>query len=691
MNSSADKNGDSIPTSNSLTNIKSSSSASIHAVDDAPYCENCLQLEFFNINCTKCFASVHHETTSISQLLAIARQWHPDIQTNMDLLIQRMLDKGAHPDDRDQLTDMTLLHFACKSGAIGIGDAEKSLNLVVTMVEKHQANPNLICKWNDMSALHIATYFDVAPIVGYLVTVVKPSIIDYPSRYLDSQTPLHIAATNLCLRSARILLSSGANILLKDDRMKTPLDCVPIEMNENSSIEMNQPDISLELRTILEEATLIISGESNSTDAECMKTAKVVLSALGLEIGDRIIVGNAKVGTLRYCGPTQFATGIWTGIQLDEPIGKNDGSIDGVRYFVCPPNYGIFAPINRISKLDTDDCDLMMMMMMNHSFDSKQHHHGRQSNHYHYGYNPMNVHSKIDTGLNTISRYSHVNLALSSSRSSINSEDVCIGSKVYLTDKKTGIIRFMGPTKFAPGIWYGVELTRPIGKNDGSVQGVRYFTCKQRYGIFVSFARIAKVMSSSNSKNSPAQIRSSQDVSESEDDSDMSLNYSGTSSLDLLQFTQLKNTESKLNNSNHHNNNNNDDHNVKNHNKPAIRRSMSLCRNISTTTTTKRHSDKGEYISNSNSLPHEKSWLRIGVNVLVNGMVGSIRYIGPVHFAAKGIFLGIELRTPSGKNDGSIDGKRYFTCKPNHGLFARPKKVTIRGINAAKLLPDSQN
>lgn len=196
----------------------------------------------------------------------------------------------------------TLLHFACKSGAIGIGDAEKSLNLVVTMVEKHQANPNLICKWNDMSALHIATYFDVAPVVGYLVTVVKPSIIDYPSRYLDSQTPLHIAATNLCLRSARILLSSGANILLKDDRMKTPLDCVPIEMNENSSIEMNQPDISLELRTILEEATLIISGESNSTDAECMKTAKVVLSALGLEIGDRIIVGNAKVGTLRYCG-----------------------------------------------------------------------------------------------------------------------------------------------------------------------------------------------------------------------------------------------------------------------------------------------------------------------------------------------------------------------------------------------------
>ncbi|XP_027205610.2 CAP-Gly domain-containing linker protein 4-like [Dermatophagoides pteronyssinus] len=666
MNFIADKNGNTI-----------SSTKIVHPIDDAPYCENCWQGdEFFNLNCQQCFDRFQDEKTTISQLMAIARQWHPDIQTNMDLLINRMLEKGAHADDRDELTDMTLLHFACKSGAIGIGDEDKSLNLVVALIEKYQANPNLICKWNDMSALHIATYFDVAPVVGYLVTVVKPSIIDYPSRYSDSQTPLHIAATNLCLRSARILLSSGANILLKDDRMRTPLDCVPTESDPSFSwFEMQQPDISLELRSILEEATLIISGESNSTDAECMKTAKVVLSALGLEIGDRIIVGNAKIGTLRYCGPTQFATGIWTGIELDEPIGKNDGSIDGIRYFVCPPQYGIFAPINRISKLDTDDCDLMMMM--NHSFDSKQH--GKQSNgqhHYSLSYNPLNVHSKIDTGLNTISRHSDVNL-LSSSRSSINSEDVFIGSKVYLTDKKTGIVRFMGPTKFAPGIWYGIELTRPIGKNDGSVQGVRYFTCKQRFGIFVSFARIARVMSSSNSKNSPSHICSPHDISESED-SDISPNFSGTSSLDLLQFTQLKNTENKL---------------LSNDKirKSTIRRSMSLCRNISNTTTTTRHSINKEdrnKLLDPQQQQQQDSWLRIGVNVLVNSMVGSIRYIGSVHFA-EGIFLGIELRTPNGKNDGSIDGKRYFTCKTNHGLFAPPKKVTIRGINAAKLLPES--
>lgn len=193
-----------------------------------------------------------------------------------------------------------MLHFASKSGAEGVGDQEKSLKLVMFLIEKYQADPNLFCKWNDMNALHFAVYFDVASVVGYLVTVVQSFLIDHPSKYLNSQTPLHIAAANLSLKSARILLSSGANILLKDDQMRTPLDCVPDDDLESCFDE--DQEHSLQMRTLLEEATLDVSGEPNSPDDECMKTAKVVLSALGLEIGDRVIVGNAKVGTLRYCG-----------------------------------------------------------------------------------------------------------------------------------------------------------------------------------------------------------------------------------------------------------------------------------------------------------------------------------------------------------------------------------------------------
>lgn len=48
-----------------------------------------------------------------------------------------------------------------------------------------------------------------------------------------------------------------------------------------------------------------------------------------------------------------------------------------------------------------------------------------------------------------------------------------------------GIVRFLGPTQFAEGVWVGVELDQAVGKNDGSVNGVRYFKCAAARGIFV--------------------------------------------------------------------------------------------------------------------------------------------------------------------------------------------------------------
>ena len=60
-----------------------------------------------------------------------------------------------------------------------------------------------------------------------------------------------------------------------------------------------------------------------------------------------------------------------------------------------------------------------------------------------------------------------------------------IGQTVELQDSRTATVQFVGPTHFAAGDWLGVELDDATGKNDGAVQGERYFTCSPGYGMFV--------------------------------------------------------------------------------------------------------------------------------------------------------------------------------------------------------------
>jgi len=88
---------------------------------------------------------------------------------------------------------------------------------------------------------------------------------------------------------------------------------------------------------------------------------------------------------------------------------------------------------------------------------------------------------------------------------------------------------------------------------------------------------------------------------------------------------------------------------------------------------------------------HLLRWKSVASNVCNSAksclLTGVIKYVGHVSFA-EGLWLGVALKTPKGKHDGCVQGRRYFTCKPGHGLLVRPSRVSVRGINGAQLRVD---
>ncbi|XP_012277804.1 restin homolog isoform X2 [Orussus abietinus] len=190
-------------------------------------------------------------------------------------------------------------------------------------------------------------------------------------------------------------------------------------------------------------------------------------------IGDRVWVGGTKPGLIAYIGDTQFAPGEWAGVVLDEPIGKNDGSVAGTRYFQCEPKRGIFSRLTRLTRQPLSDASL---------------------------FSPKSPTSPTQSTKGALDRTS-LN-ASTTSLSSVSHKDLKLGDRVIVSSNqgsKTGVLRFMGITEFAPGEWCGVELDEPVGKNDGSIDDKRYFECRPKHGLFAPLHKVSRSPSSRKS------------------------------------------------------------------------------------------------------------------------------------------------------------------------------------------------
>ncbi|XP_056401931.1 dynactin subunit 1 isoform X6 [Hyla sarda] len=72
-----------------------------------------------------------------------------------------------------------------------------------------------------------------------------------------------------------------------------------------------------------------------------------------LKVGSRVeVIGKGHRGTVAFVGATLFATGKWVGVILDDAKGKNDGTVQGRKYFTCEENHGIFVRQSQIQVVE---------------------------------------------------------------------------------------------------------------------------------------------------------------------------------------------------------------------------------------------------------------------------------------------------------------------------------------------------
>ncbi|CAE7714911.1 Ank3 [Symbiodinium sp. CCMP2592] len=59
------------------------------------------------------------------------------------------------------------------------------------------------------------------------------------------------------------------------------------------------------------------------------------------------------LGTVRFVGDLEaaFAPGEWLGVELDQKVGKHNGSVKGRTYFKCDPGHGLFVRPDSVSKV----------------------------------------------------------------------------------------------------------------------------------------------------------------------------------------------------------------------------------------------------------------------------------------------------------------------------------------------------
>ncbi|KAK7073385.1 CAP-GLY domain-containing linker protein 1 [Halocaridina rubra] len=226
-------------------------------------------------------------------------------QTDKNRLIERYTEKGS-------ISPKTMLRKGCNLipintdvATIGVvvivNNHTKASAIVVKELLRDGADVHQRCRWTHMTALHYAAYFDVAPVLDLLLCDPKGVCINDACLEYSGGAPLHIAAANLCLDATKVLLKHGALLNLTDTQGRTPFQCIPTP--DQYELVPDVQNVIAQLRSLLSPSSS--HCYSNAYDYSSHPTqgfsGRAVLKAMGLKLGDRVLVSGVKTGTLSVC------------------------------------------------------------------------------------------------------------------------------------------------------------------------------------------------------------------------------------------------------------------------------------------------------------------------------------------------------------------------------------------------------
>eukprot|EP00040_Diaphanoeca_grandis_P037699 m.247999 g.247999 ORF g.247999 m.247999 type:complete len:702 (+) comp33863_c0_seq1:233-2338(+) len=264
-----------------------------------------------------------------------------------------------------------------------------------------------------------------------------------------------------------------------------------------------------------------------------------------IEVGDRVLINNKKIGIVRYKGETHFNPGVTLyGISLKHAEGKHNGTVGTRTYFRCRPNHGTFATRNKLKKLSAEAMeDLSAPAARKPARQVSKY--GRQSGTFasmiepapfssstmaakgktvgvHGGVakapehfqrrsiklSPTRYESPLATTRRGLSRTYSSNKAEQDARRSrksrhsmastsppiVAAESFQVGSKVLADKTEMGIVKYIGGVDFDEGIYIGIALTGPkaiaAGKHNGTVDGRRYFKTTSKVGVLLPASKV---------------------------------------------------------------------------------------------------------------------------------------------------------------------------------------------------------